>query len=32
VILAPRIIVNAEDVERVTDDFRARMQRLEGAF
>ena len=32
VILAPRIIVNADDVERVTDDFRARMQRLEGAF
>ncbi|MGB5494218.1 MAG: type II secretion system secretin GspD, partial [Sedimenticolaceae bacterium] len=32
VILAPRIIVNAEDVERVTDDFRSRMQRLQGAF
>ena len=32
VILAPRIIVNADDVARVTDDFRSRMQRLEGAF
>ena len=32
VILAPRIIVNAEDVARVTNDFRSRMQRLEGAF
>jgi len=32
VILTPRVIVNANDVARVTADFRSRMERLQGAF
>ena len=32
VILTPRVIVNPDDVARVTDDFRSRMLRLQGAF
>ncbi len=32
VILTPRVVVNPGDVARVTSDFRARMQGLEGAF